>query len=44
MTDLIFEVTMQVVNVETSKLIHAGHRLPLISFDTQEEKEEVTVN
>jgi len=43
-TEKIFNDVMEYIDVSLSKEIHAGHRLPLISFGSQEEKEEVTVN
>lgn len=42
-TEKIFNDVMEYIDLNLSKEIHAGHRLPFISFDSQEEKE-VTVN
>lgn len=38
---LLNELFFPSINTDISQELHAGHRLPLVSFDTQEEKEEV---
>ena len=44
-TEKIFNDIIENIDVNISRELHAGHRLPLMSFDSQqEEKEEVTVN
>lgn len=44
LTETAFSHLLQIVNMENSQELHTGPRLPIISFDTQEEKEEVIVN
>jgi len=44
-TEKIFNDIIENIDVNISRELHAGHRLPLISFDSQqEEKEELIVN
>jgi len=43
-TEKIFNDVIENIDVSLSRELHAGPRLPLISFDSQEEKEEITVN